>query len=72
MHIFFLGGGRFSSLPIYRSAQAGVSVWYDRYPLDMYIQYLTWDGALMFCADISGRTPIPSNKKASRMTLFIE
>ena len=44
--------GRFSSSPIYRSAQVGVSVWYDMYPLDMYTQYLTWECVLMFCADI--------------------
>ena len=44
--------GRFSSSPLFRAAQAGVCVWYERYPLDMYTQYLTWDGVLMFCADI--------------------
>ena len=68
--------GRFSSSPIYGSAQAGVSVWYDRYPLDMYTQYLTWDGVLMFCADILTLVVGPqfqaTSKQASRMTFFVE
>ena len=46
MHIFLGSGFKFTDI------QAGVSVWHDMYPLDIYTQYLTWDGVLMFCADI--------------------
>ena len=60
--------GRFSSSPIYRSAQVGVSVWYDIYPLDMYTQYLTWDGVLMFCADILTSVVWPQFQQASKQT----